>query len=79
MMKLVVCLVLGAIAATTTNGRVDLRRLDSVDGFTFDVEGGIGDVYGGVGVGGGRPESLLNPYTIEGSDPRNNHLRHDHY
>ena len=72
-MKLVVCLVLGAIAATTTNGRVDLRRLDSED-----VDLGLSLISLRAPVVQ-RPESLLNPYTMEGSDPRNNHLRHDHY
>ena len=73
MMKLVVCLVLGEISATTTNGRVDLRRLDSED-----VDLGLSLISLRAPVVQ-RPESLLNPYTMEGSDPQNNHLRHDHY
>ena len=78
-MKLLICLVLAAVAATTTHGGIHHYRHDrhydsSGDAFRRAGEG-IDNIF--AGTGGGRPESLLNPWTIEGSDPQN-HLRHDH-
>ena len=81
-MKLVVCLVLAAVAATTTHGGIHHYQHDRHDddsaGIALRPLGeGIDDFF--AGAGGGRPESLLNPYTMEGIDPQNHHLRHDHY
>ena len=50
-MKLLLSLAIAAVAAPTTDSRVDLPRLDGADGYVLDIKGGIRDVNGGVVVG----------------------------